>query len=288
MKFINRIVLVTLFLTLTSCGGSEDNSLNWLKLSITDAPVLDAKTVVIAFDKIELKHSDQTYTIDFSTNELGYRAIDLLSLQGALQEELFNQEFLVGDYQWIRIIITTADGASYIELNDGSVHDLEIPSGSQSGLKLNQGFTLPAFGNADFTLDFDLSKSLVVTGNGKYHLKPVIRMVDNTEAGHIHGDIATALMDQNNCQDASVYLFDGSDSEFDDLGSASEPLTSAIVTYNDVDMLYQYEIGFVPFGDYSLHLLCNPDDPELDETITSFAASNATVDSDGFTTVDFE
>jgi hypothetical protein len=288
MKILNPITLLVLILTLSSCGGNEDDSLNWLKLSITDAPVLDAKKVVIAFDKIELKHSEQTYTMDFSTNELGYKAIDLLTLQGALQEELFNQEFLVGDYQWVRIIITTTDSASYIELNDGSIHDLEIPSGSQSGLKLNQGFTLPAFGNADFTLDFDLAKSLVVTGNGKYHLKPVIRMVDNTEAGHIHGDITASLMDQNNCQDASMYLFNGTDSEFDDLGSTAEPLTSALVTYNEADALYQYEIGFVPFGDYSLHLLCNPDDPELDETITSFATSNVTVESDGFTKVDFE
>jgi len=285
--FLSSLIAVTL----TGCLGSsdDDDDTRIFKLSVTDAPVTDAAKVVIAFDSIELKHTDQTYDFDLTADGETYHAVDLMELQGALDEQLVSAEVAAGEYQWVRLHIVTDAGASYVELEDGSTHELTIPSGYTSGLKLNQGFTMPSFGTADFTLDFDLAKSLVVNGNGEYHLKPVIRMVDNLEAGHIDGSITAALMEQNGCSEAAVYLFDGHDATFDDLGSAAEPLTSTNASYNETDSVYEYEIGFVPFGDYSLHLVCNPvDDPEVDEEISSFAQNNVSVADTGTTTVDFE
>jgi hypothetical protein len=71
----------------------------------------------------------------------------------------------------------------------GAGHELTIPSGMQSGLKLNRGFDVPAGGSADFTIDFDLHKSVHMTGSGSYMLRPTLRMVDNIMVGSISGTV---------------------------------------------------------------------------------------------------
>jgi len=60
------------------------------------------------------------------------RQIDLLALTA-------------GDYSWIRLKVNAARGLidSYIDLLDDTRHSLYVPSGSQSGLKLNHGFNVP-------------------------------------------------------------------------------------------------------------------------------------------------
>ncbi len=285
-------------IALTGCLGdkSEDERSNRFTLSVTDAPVLNAAKVVIAFDKVEVKHSESSsQVIEISDGDSDYWAIDLMTLQGSESEQLISTELEPGEYNWVRLHIVTTEGASYVELDDETRHDLTVPSGSTSGLKLNQGFTMPSFGNADFTLDIDLSKSLVVNGNGEYHLKPVIRMVDNLEVGHINGSLSQAFMDENGCTGAvgAIYLFDGSNTEFDDLGSANEPLTTALLEHNATDDTYAFEIGFVPAGDYTAHVVCNldsnnVDDPEIDDEVVATDSSNVSVTVDTTVTVSFE
>jgi hypothetical protein len=47
-------------------------------------------------------------------------------------------------------------------------------------------------GAVALTVDFDLSQSIVVTGSGKYKLKPVLHLVRTAEAATITGSIAAA------------------------------------------------------------------------------------------------
>jgi hypothetical protein len=49
---------------------------------------------------------------------------------------------------------------SYVVLSGGEECELRVPSGAESGLKLNRGFTLPADGSVALTIDFDLRKSI--------------------------------------------------------------------------------------------------------------------------------
>ena len=85
---------------------------------------------------------------------------------------------------------------SFIELDDGSIHPLFIPSGNQTGLKLIRGFIIGAGSTHNFTIDFDLRKSVIhPPGLGEpYLLKPVLRMVNNLEVGTIEGTVAPALV----------------------------------------------------------------------------------------------
>jgi hypothetical protein len=70
-----------------------------------------------------------------------------------------------------------------------------VPSGSQSGLKLNVDATIHSDDVYTLTLDFDAGRSIVVSGpptNPNYSLKPVIRVVTTATTGTIAGTVSPA------------------------------------------------------------------------------------------------
>jgi hypothetical protein len=59
----------------------------------------------------------------------------------------------------------------------------------QSGLKLNMNTTLEPGFSYTFILDWDVQKSVVMTGAGMYNLKPVIRVNTEVNSGSIEGNL---------------------------------------------------------------------------------------------------
>ena len=164
---------------LVACPGN-DGGTGHLSLSITDAPVDGATHVVVRFTGVEVKPADRdSLSFDFDTP----RSIDLLALDGGDTEPLLNDvEVPAGRYEWVRLKVeAAADGTldSYIELDDGSQHELDVPSGSQTGLKLVGGLSVPDGGAAAYTLDFDLRKSVhePMNASDAYTLRPTLRIV---------------------------------------------------------------------------------------------------------------
>lgn len=289
----------SLFLAVTSalvagCNGSSSGSdTGRLSLNVTDAPVDSASKVVVSFSGVELQSGGSRTEILFDEP----RTIDLLALQGSNSANLLEgQELPAGEYQWMRLLVNAEQDSvldSYIEFEDGSVQELSVPSGSQTGLKLVRGFTLLAGGSADFTIDFDLRKSVVDPKGGQgMHLKPALRLIDNAQSGTITGTVAGELI-ASACADASldagaVYAFVGSDVVADDVdGDAGDPLTSALV--NENAGVYSYELGFMPVGTYTLAYTCEAatDDPESDDVIVFAEQANAEVVVDQTTQADF-
>jgi hypothetical protein len=80
-----------------------------------------------------------------------------------------------GHYTQVRLHLT--DGSNVVV--DGAPHPLKVPSGMQSGYKLVGEFDVPAGGQVELTLDFDAARSVVLTGNGRYMLKPTCRVIVN-------------------------------------------------------------------------------------------------------------
>ncbi|MDH5424964.1 MAG: DUF4382 domain-containing protein [Gammaproteobacteria bacterium] len=282
-------------LAIAGCSGGPSSSdfsgrggvpSGMLTLSITDAAIDDATNVFIQFSSIELKPVDgPSIAYDFDSP----MQIDLLSLQGSLSQDFFNNIIVPsGDYEWLRLAVNTvADMDSYIRLNDGSVHELIIPSGSETGLKINNGFTVGAGSSVAMTIDFDLRQSIVVVAdNAPYLLKPVLRLVNNAEAGSINGTIDSALTLAENCSDGisetgnAVYVFTGFDAELDDVDHQEpNPFTTALMTFNTDTGFYDYEVGFIPVGDYTVAYTCmaDLDDPETNDLIEFQSATNVSV-----------
>ncbi len=286
---------------LVACGGGSggDNSPGTGKVSVgvTDAAIDDAERVVVEFTAVELKPQSGS-SILFTLDDP--QQIDLLSVQGSEFEPLINAESVPsGQYNWIRLHMNDSDcnasltgnnpAGSYIELTGGGLEPLHVPSGSQSGLKLNSGFVIAAGGQTDLTIDFDVRKSVTApNGQDCHFLKPSLRLVDNAEIGHIAGSVDLTGLNAERCNSGvSVYLFEGFDAAADDIsGSATDPITSAIVDQETAD----FEIGFVLSGDYTVALTCDGelDDPESDNPEVTFESTkNVTVSVGETTPVNF-
>jgi hypothetical protein len=180
-----------------------------------------------------------------------------------------------------------------IEASDSNqTHEfLFLPSGRQTGLKLQGGFVIPAGGSADFTIDFDVKKSIFnaggnASGNNKYMLKPAHRLVNNVEAGSIVGKVDVINLEQQLGCDVddeyygSVYVYEGADVTPTDLDVTAEdegPLVTVSVTNEDNDSLYSYKAAFLTEGGYTISYSCQPDDNETSESLDFEGTQNVTV-----------
>jgi hypothetical protein len=273
-------------------GGDDAPTTGTLTLGLTDGPVDSALEVVVAFTGIELKPTggppmdpipmDAAACDDFD-EATGTCSINLLDLVGTQRRVVFSEGLPAGDYQWIRLLVDAERDAmtSYIRTMDGRMCSLWIPSGSETGLKIVSGITVTANGVSDYTLDFDVRKSITNPPGqsnpdqqcaDNYVLKPAIRIVDSTEVGAIAGTVDESLLsgdehcvldESGRYEHVAVYVFDDPDGATvgDDLdGDEGDALTSASVAWNDEAQAYAYEVGFLLApASYHLGLTCTAD-----------------------------
>jgi hypothetical protein len=304
IMFTKRVLTVSTLagiaaLTAACGGGSGSNTSTstsdsgTFSLAVTDGPVDSAQHVVVEFDGVSIQPVDgEVIEFLFDTP----KSLDLLALQGSLSEPLVAGESVpAGDYEWIRLHVNaTRDGVmdSYIDI-DGSRLELYVPSGAETGLKLVSGFTVAAGGAADFTIDFDLRKS-VTNPPGMADaaiLRPALRLVNNMVVGSVAGTVDSTLVSQQ-CADASlddgaVYIFAGAGATPTDIqGLDSDPLVTALVHY---ETSYTYEIGFLAEGDYTVAYTCNAgsDDPAVANELAFVGAATVSVTAGSQTTHDF-
>lgn len=304
-RYTQPLLLASSIAALTACGGGGGGSSGGsgdgtgsFSLSVTDAAVDSANQVVVEFSGVAIQSADGE-TIEFAFDEP--KSIDLLALQGSASESLLtDEEVPTGEYEWIRLDVNAEnDGVtdSFLELSDGNMVELWVPSGSQTGLKLVSGFTVTAGGNVDFTIDFDLRKSVVMPPAdviGGALLKPALRLVDNTSVGTITGSVDGELITEQ-CENpaadtGAVYVFTGADATVTDVSGNDEtdPITTALVS--DDSGTFAYEAGFLSEGDYTLAYTCGTasDNPEAEDSLTFVGTTNASVEADSTTEVNFQ
>ena len=264
----------------SGCSFSGDSGVATLDLKITDAPVKGAENVVIKFTAVEIKPKGGDVIL-FSIDD---GSIDLLKLPGSIADTLLEGvELEPGDYEWIKLLVDVESGkgldGSYINiLKDSKItlHELTIPGGAESGLKIFHNFSVKGGSKADFTIDFDVRKSVVDSGD-EYKLKPVLRLVNTAKAGHIGGTVKANY----GCADfGDVYVYEGKDAVLSDMSDSGGPIASSVVGVGSNPDLYKYfEIGFLPMGNYTIAHTCDAsiDDPELDDNITFNSSQNVSV-----------
>ncbi|MDG6773415.1 DUF4382 domain-containing protein [Thiomicrorhabdus sp. ZW0627] len=277
MKKKLAIGIVTLPLLLTGCGGSSSSSgTGTLNLSLTDAPIDEAQAVWVEFTGVSIKKQNDDPEVAEEWIDITFdqpKSINLLTLQGAQNIELLTGQTLeAGTYSEIRLHVNAVqDGVedSYITLDDGN-HELDIPSGSQTGLKVKGDIVVEADQAVGFTVDFDVRKSIVVLGTGEYKLKPVLHLTQDTLTGHIAGTVETQLLtslaDNWTCSDEdpntynAVYIYLGADATPVDIsGGATDPVSTALVNYNADTTSYEFEAGYLTAGTYTVSFTCHAD-----------------------------
>lgn len=292
-RILSGAAAVVLF-GLAACGGGSGGS-GSMSLSVGDAPVDSAEKVVVVFTGVELvPDSGNPVTITFPAP----KTIDLLNDSGTASAQLFSQPIPAGSYGQIRLMVM-ADGNpsnSYIILSDGTMHGLQVPSGSETGLKLVSGFTVPTSGVVDYTIDFDLRQAITCPPGQAPAciLKPVERLVANTMVGNIQGQITNTLV-PTGCT-PGVYLYTGMVTAPEDMNStaaasdANQPLASKAPVATSQPPYY-YQFTFLAPGTYTVAFTCqaaqdNPDQADA-AVIFSPVKTGIVVTAGQTTTVDF-
>jgi hypothetical protein len=269
-------LLTSIFLS--GCGGESGAGDSTMHLSLTDAPLTGATKVWLQFTGVEVKPADgSALTFAFSPAA----GFDMLTLQNGNAVTLLGDTTVpAGEYEWVRLILDPAAGSSYV-IDGSGQHNLRIPSGQQTGLKLVRGFTMPAGGRGDFTIDFMLDKSIIAPPGQSpdYLMKPTLRMTNNVETGTLTGTFSpSTLAGIPACTGKApqVYLYEGSVVPDDiynptdgsvDTAPTVDPLVTATATL--ASGTYSYRIGFVQAGSYTVAFTCNNDDPLVDENTTT-------------------
>jgi len=217
MKFnIFSVVLIAFSALFISCSDNNDSNSNYGKLSVqlTDAPfphdlVAEANVTIFKVDaryKGDLQLDDQAIDSADTTIETQQGKpfvvlmeneiqVNLLELTNGVTKTLVDADVLVGTYDLIRVYVKGIN----IVLTNGMTYDLNVPSGSQTGIKIfiKPGLVVHGGLTSDLLLDFDVSKSFVAKGGGLnitgFNFKPVIKASNMSTAGTLMGMITEII-----------------------------------------------------------------------------------------------
>jgi hypothetical protein len=145
-----------------------------IKIDLTDAPG-NYLEVNVDIKRVRIHVADDSTSndgwMDLPTNAGIY---NLLDLQNGIDTTVVDSTLIPGGkVSQIRFILGPNNS---VMTADSVVHDLKVPSGEQSGLKINVHKTIPAGQTLHVLLDFDADKSIHEKGNGDFMMKPVIRV----------------------------------------------------------------------------------------------------------------
>lgn len=173
---------------LCGCGeSSKPRAPGEIRILLLDRPATyDAVNIVVR--EVSVHKADADSASSWKVVNDSTRTFDLLTLRNGASQILGDASLDAGHYTQIRLML----GDSSTVVVDGVEHPLEVPSGLQSGLKLNHEFVIQSNTLYELTLDFDAVRSIVHTGDNRYVLSPVIRIVANQTSGTISGVISPA------------------------------------------------------------------------------------------------
>lgn len=177
-------ILAITILLISGCNvGGSDSSEGTLNVRLTDAPAT-YEAVYIDIQQVELntgtEEQEQWRTISSQPMRL-----DLLKLNNGADTLLASAQLETGTYNQLRFIL----GDNNEVIVDGESHSLTIPSSGESGYKVNLNATITQDAPVTKVIDFDVARSIAVTGNGEYILNPVLKVYDPTSTGGIAGQL---------------------------------------------------------------------------------------------------
>jgi len=197
------VVMLSLLSLFAGCGGggggsSSGGSTGTLSLSLTDAPAIGYKAVYVTIEKVQVHMGGDTWT---TVTDVGNgKTYNLLELVGGVREDLGITELAPGSYTQMRLILgRVPDGGinvlsqkhlfpNYVVTDADETHELKVPSGFQTGIKIVQGFVINGNQTTELILDFDAAKSIVKAGNsGNWLLKPTIKVLELKEYAIVRG-----------------------------------------------------------------------------------------------------
>ncbi|HSA60157.1 MAG TPA: DUF4382 domain-containing protein [bacterium] len=254
-KLVKSLVVTPLAaFFLWGCGSSGGNGT--LSVGLTDASTDQYQAVYVTVKAVEV-HMSGDAEDSWETVGTPNKTYDLLQLVNGVRETLGIADLKAGHYTQMRLILgDTPEGsinilslahpfANYVIDLDGNAHELKVPSGMQTGIKIVHGFDINENSTTELVLDFNAGASVVIAGNsGKYLLKPTIKVLDTRKASIISGEVTQSPDDSGLAgTTVSAQIFDGAAAD------AKDRVTVQAATISDDDGRFSL---FLSPGTYNL------------------------------------
>lgn len=220
MKKVSQIfqilfVVSAVLLAFTGCGSDGDTAdpTGTLSLSMVDAPGGSYQAVYVSIEEVQVcirnpecdgTEESEECECDWETIGTLEETYNLLELVGGVMSSLGQKDLEPGDYNQMRLLLHDVPGDSLNVLGDahpfpqylvdeaGETHEMKVPSGYESGIKLVHPFEIVEDLTTELILDFDVAKSVVKAGNsGKYRLKPTIKVIGTHNRAVVSGVVGT-------------------------------------------------------------------------------------------------
>jgi hypothetical protein len=179
-RILNWLAIPLLVVGFAACSDDDKNAR--IEVWLTDAPG-DYQEVNVEIEGVEIHRADDDDENGWKSLNVEGGVYNLLELTNGLDTLLGSIEVPAGKISQIRLKL---GDDNTLKIND-EVFDLDVPSGSQSGLKLQVHETLTAGITYKILLDFDCARSIINTGADQWKLKPVIRTITEAQDGAIRG-----------------------------------------------------------------------------------------------------
>lgn len=206
--------LIVSILFLWSCGGGSNGSSSFtsgstgsgntgtLSLSLVDKPGGSYKAVYVTIKAVQVCYtagpcSDPSYEdcqCRWETVAEVNETFNLLELVNGVMAGLGQKDLETGTYNQLRLLLgeeynrTEHPYAQYLIDENDKAHELKVPSGYQTGIKLVHQFDIVKGLTTELILDFDVARSVIKAGNsGKYLLKPTIKVIGTYNRAIVSG-----------------------------------------------------------------------------------------------------
>jgi hypothetical protein len=298
-RIVTSLAILASTVLLSACGGGGGGSgggeagTGSFTLGITDAPVDDATNVSMMFTGVEIQRkSGEWLVFDFNAP----KTIDLLALHGGGSENLLHISLPIDCYKGIKLKISADPQAHRFEEKTGGMRYMHLEPGHEDGLHMYHEFCMAKGSAMDYTIHFDLRKSVhCPMGGGDCTLMPALHLVDNATACRISGIVDSSHMSMHNhsCSGGDVvYIFEGHDvtpcdvCEGDACAGApcsASPITTAMVNLDPGTGDYVYTAAFLRPGNYTMAFTCHAyaDHPDTHETIQFMGHANESCSVEG-------
>lgn len=180
---MKRILILPLLLVfIAGCNTSPEGD-GRLKIEILDSPPPPGvEHIYLTFTEVSAHRSgggwrtlvDSTATYDF------------LQLVNGVTAVLCDTLLESGHYTQMRLIVADTNEA----VIDGETYPLYVPSGEQTGVKLNLDFVVEEGELIEICVDFDAAKSIRwIPGHSSYRLQPVFKTFKKVLSGTVAGSV---------------------------------------------------------------------------------------------------
>jgi hypothetical protein len=212
------IIAAVFFMSGCSGGGGGTDSTSsitgdtgTLSLKMVDKTTQEYAAVYVTIKEVQVCMEtgnsdgvDDDAECEWKTIETLDKTYNLLDLVNGVMATLGQENIETGTYNQMRLLLLeTPDGSSninddphpfpqYLIDEDGEAHEMKVPSGYQSGIKLVHQFDIVKDLTTELILDFDVTRSVVKAGNsGKYILKPTIKVTGTHNRAVVSGVVTT-------------------------------------------------------------------------------------------------